>query len=385
MSLTGNGTAPIDAMCSKDGDLAGNIVMGVLGFGTFLSYVPAWYEVVSNRSSRGISVTSIFLLNFTNYATTLGVLLQNWVSLVCCDNGEFDTGECLAGINPIFLVGANVAGCIPLYILTLFFFDEDGDEDSSPKAAASNSSTGLKKQDSRRASDDDACSDVSATSSTFPQQLLDVPENRLARFTSKRQALGSFAVFVVIVGITSIVSAVLIAHTGYDSNYTQRYADASNIAAAIAMVLTWMPQILHTYRLKDVGSLSIITLAIQAPGAAGVCISLILDGQELSSIASNAVASVCLFFLVAQCIKYKYCSKTAPASPQADDPTLALDPELGRSYGSCEEAETDVNNGPLAEDSPPALPGAKLSTITSPPVNPCSPLNRLGRHCCPKH
>lgn len=115
-------------------------------------------------------------------------------------------------------------------------------------------------------------------------------------------AAAAAVVHVSTVAATGAVAALLL-HRGSDSTAVGRYADATNLAAGVLQVLSWMPQIVYTYRLKDVGSLS-LTLSVQAPGSGGAVVAMIASGQRWSSVAQYAAAFVCIAVLFVECVYY---------------------------------------------------------------------------------
>ena len=303
--------------CDNDSNLAGGIIMALLGVGTWISYLPTVYEIIALNSSKGISVGTMFLLNLTNYCNTLGLLLQNWKEVQCCNHGYDNAGDCMLGLNPVFLMGANILGCLPLYITTLWYWTPPGQEPEKKSI--------LRDDDASEAS---SISDVSYVS----QNLLDTPE-----FAGVKTTFGawmSLALFFFVAATLAGVSAILLIEYDEDSNNVQRYADGCNLFSAIFMGLTWLPQLIHTYRIKHKGSLSVVTLLLQAPGAAIVCVSLITDGQSLTSIASNCVAFLCLSALFFMAVKYTYFKKDTGGNVHIVSPELDSDEEhLGKGEG----------------------------------------------------
>ena len=61
--------------------------------------------------------------------------------------------------------------------------------------------------------------------------------------------------------------AAFIAYFGPRSDAVKRFADVTGFINATANVVAYAPQLYSTYKLKHVGSVSILTYMIQAPGA----------------------------------------------------------------------------------------------------------------------
>eukprot|EP01059_Diplonema_ambulator_P004648 TRINITY_DN1435_c4_g1_i1.p1 TRINITY_DN1435_c4_g1~~TRINITY_DN1435_c4_g1_i1.p1 ORF type:complete len:331 (+),score=77.73 TRINITY_DN1435_c4_g1_i1:52-993(+) len=288
MSLMNHlGDVKITSACEdpETGGAANEIIMAVLGLGTFLSYVPMIISVAQEKSSKGISLTSMLLVCVTNFASTVGVGLQNWQSVICCTQSKWSTVQCLEGLNPIFLIAANIIGCIPIYVLCVVYLYLPGSD------APENESQGSRS---------------SFHSSLVPQNLLEDKTDIL--YTQERANL-SLVLYTIWMLIVIAICPLLLATEGTHSDAIKYYADAMNILAGITIAVSWIPQIYVTYKAKDVGNLSIATILVQAPGAALVCISMMIAGQAITSILQNAVATVCLAVLLVLCIKYEYVDK----------------------------------------------------------------------------
>eukprot|EP01064_Diplonema_japonicum_P036247 TRINITY_DN8089_c3_g1_i1.p1 TRINITY_DN8089_c3_g1~~TRINITY_DN8089_c3_g1_i1.p1 ORF type:complete len:329 (+),score=56.35 TRINITY_DN8089_c3_g1_i1:50-988(+) len=279
------GDKTITSACEDpvQGGTANEVIMGVLGVATFITYVPMVWSVYEAKSSKGISLTSMLLVCVTNFASTVGVGLQNWQSVICCGQSKWSTVQCLEGLNPILLIGANVIGCVPVYVLCVIYF-------------YSGESVDVESQESRS----------TFKSSLAPQNLLEDTTDVL--YTQKR-ANWSLFLYTVWEVVVIALCVILLATEGTHSDAVKWYADSLNVLAGIAMAFSWIPQIYVTYKAKDVGNLSIVTILTQAPGAAVVCISMMIAGQQITAILQNAIAALCLSVLLVLCIKYKYFDK----------------------------------------------------------------------------
>lgn len=82
--------------------------------------------------------------------------------------------------------------------------------------------------------------------------------------SKRRDALvvGSLTLIaLVLVGVTSIALVATFPH------HTQNWANFLGTVAGLLTMIQYLPQIWYTYRLRDVKSLSIVTMLIQVPGA----------------------------------------------------------------------------------------------------------------------
>ena len=93
---------------------------------------------------------------------------------------------------------------------------------------------------------------------------------------------------------------------GFSSNIIIRYGQVLGTMSSIATVFQYLPQFIETFKIKDNGSLSLVTLAIQAPGGTINAIFMMVGNSEswttFLSTFSSAVQQWGLLFL---CIYYK--------------------------------------------------------------------------------
>ena len=293
MSIINNATlrTTITSKCENpDGDTANNIIMGVLAVMTFVTFIPMMWSLYRSKTSRGVSLLMMFLINITNYSNTIGVGLQNWQSMICCRQ-SWDTVTCMEGLNPFFLIAANIIGSIPVYYLLVYYFEE------SDISFERDLEHGSQK------------SDISAiTDSTYISQNL-ISRQDDSNPVTKQRAVCSLIAFHVYVIVTVGLSAIFLWKSGVHSNEVTYYADVMNIASGVTMAISWIPQIITTFRMKDIGSLSMLTILLQGPGSAVVCVTMLLNGQNFTSIAPFAACFVCLSILLVLCIKYEYIDK----------------------------------------------------------------------------
>eukprot|EP00756_Hemistasia_phaeocysticola_P006802 Hpha_TRINITY_DN13999_c0_g1::TRINITY_DN13999_c0_g1_i1::g.35829::m.35829 len=287
-------------------DDANDIIMGLLTLGTFLSFLPMWFTIGLARSSAGVSVTTMLLLNMTNWLSSVGVGLQNWQRVLCC--GQWSSEGCVRSLIPVCLVVANVFGVIPILFLTVIFFQREGEEAISPKAQ------------SRVSNKTDRGTAVSARSSrvstahslvTVPQQIGYVEADI---FKTKAQSWIAVAIQIVLMIVTVGISALLLHKYGVTSNAISKYAAVCNIAAGVTQAISWLPQIYMTFKTKEIGNLSIITVLIQAPGAAIVAISMVTSGQNLDAVTQYVVTFICMMVLLFECLYY-VAKRRPPGAP----------------------------------------------------------------------
>ena len=91
----------------------------------------------------------------------------------------------------------------------------------------------------------------------------------------------------------------------FSSNYNS-IADTLNVISAILSVCMWIPQIITTFKDKNEGSLSLISLGCHSSGCLLVIIFQILEKQAFSVILPYIIAFICESWLVLYCLYIKW-------------------------------------------------------------------------------
>jgi uncharacterized protein with PQ loop repeat len=233
------------------------ISLALLG-GTALSFVPQWVSIIQEKSSRGVSV-------FAQSFGTMGCFTQFYCAFLlvfrcglfgeisshdpvgaACAGSNFLSWNCQQLLLALYLTGSFVVGQVPILTLVGIYFQPE-----------------------------------------IPAEI--VKETRFLRmcmiFT------WTYLTLLIIVGL-----GMLLFNRNYDSFHY--LGEIITPFGALCMASTYIPQIITTWRLKRKGALSLLTLAIQVPGAGMVGISLIFDGQSwdvvLPSLASCSTGAILL-------------------------------------------------------------------------------------------
>eukprot|EP01063_Lacrimia_lanifica_P038302 TRINITY_DN8100_c0_g3_i1.p1 TRINITY_DN8100_c0_g3~~TRINITY_DN8100_c0_g3_i1.p1 ORF type:complete len:345 (+),score=69.88 TRINITY_DN8100_c0_g3_i1:56-1036(+) len=323
MAHSSHWEAALSAMAnSTDCDAPGsgaatNWVMGLVGLGTFLSFTPTWFTMIQTQSNTGISVTAMMILNLNNLTATLGLLFLNWRSLQCCRD-EWGFVDCLVGVNPILLIGAGLLGSFPLYALAVWYRD-----------CPEGNYTRLPNEDTSAAANEEGSPTMSFASKASQASIVSIHQEAKATSftpTSRASAIAGMVGFALFAVVDLVCGLLLVVYGGADSGSLNTFGRANNIAAAVFMSSCWFPQIYHTYHLKAAGNLSIVMLLIQAPGSAIVVISLLLDHQDFTTVASNAVSLVAQSVLLVMCISYERArAKSEAAAEDIRDDTAKIE------------------------------------------------------------
>ena len=188
---------------------ASSIVIGTfIIFAIVLTYLPQYLKIIKNKSTKGISYNYLLLGNISNFTNFFGSLLLNYQIIDCCS--KTSAGHCINILLPIYQMFFPWLCIFVLYIIFLVHY------------------TG----------------------------------------NDYRKAYIAFSFFILIwVFLIGIIGLILIIHYESMKNHVTAFGNTLNIISTITCVLTFLPQLIKTYRLKTAGSLSLISLAFQAPGS----------------------------------------------------------------------------------------------------------------------
>jgi uncharacterized protein with PQ loop repeat len=223
----------LDASCAAaqgPGSTFATVLAVVLFLGTTLSFVPQWIEIIRNRSSRGVSPFAQWLGGvglFGQCCCALLVALHCGIFARCVSERWWPCTKDL--LSTLLLVGSAV-GQIPIPLLIVSFFQVEREETARGERRAMLITTAV-------------CSTLLVTTAAWAGVLLSQPGG------------------------------------SHRADQISLFIDVLSPTAAVAMALTYLPQIVTTFRIKGPGSLSLVTLGIQVPGSGAVCVSLFLDGE----------------------------------------------------------------------------------------------------------
>ncbi len=188
------------------------IVIGILiSLGIIITYLPQYYKMRRNQSVYGISMWMLFLGNVANYTNFIGALLSEWKYIHCCS--QVSSKSCNTVLSPLIQMAIPWL-CISIYYCLYIYYQR-----------------------------------LNLDYQTSVELLI---------FKSY------FGIVVLIIG--TIIGIILSFLDPFDSGIAIA-GDVFNIISAICCVIQWAPQIKTTYQLKNIGTISLISLGLQAPGS----------------------------------------------------------------------------------------------------------------------
>jgi uncharacterized protein with PQ loop repeat len=188
---------------------AANLTFGILIIlGTIISFLPQYYKIIKNRSVTGISHWTQGLNNMSAFCAFFGSFMLDYYLFKCCKHGH--CGNIL--LPMIQLLFSWVCPLIN-YVIYIRYFKSNN-----------------------------------------------------TKYSYKVYGFFSFYIVIFLVCAT-LTSVVLVARWSSWEKHAILFGRLLNITSVCITAFVWLPQIIDIYRNKKVGSLSLISLAIQSPGS----------------------------------------------------------------------------------------------------------------------
>ncbi|KAK2738023.1 hypothetical protein FQN57_007289 [Myotisia sp. PD_48] len=281
-------------------------------FGILFSYLPQLIRIISRRSSFGISPYFVLLgvtSGVSSFANIL-VLPKSARDIACCH--EISGVACFAGLLGIFQVGVQTSCFAAVLVLFVAYFPRDS-----------------------------------------PGIPLALPETSSRKKShSFRTAIAVAVICVVYTIFVATLASVVILE--YPSS-RQLWANILGIMSTILSSIQYFPQIYTTFRLRSVGSLSIVTMLIQTPGsliwAASLAGRLGIEGWSTWGV--FVVTAMLQGTLLIMCIYFEHIN---PQKSPKLRPVKPIDHSRSNTYGTMDSDRTlqdddDSEDRPLLQDS----------------------------------
>ncbi|ODQ63551.1 PQ loop repeat protein [Nadsonia fulvescens var. elongata DSM 6958] len=222
-----------------------------LALGIFISYLPQHIRIVRRKTSEGISPLFILLGVLSGTSAFFNVLLLSRSVIGCCSSISF--GNCLAATLGVTQVGVQAVMMGMILILCVIF--------------------------TRNQEDANGYHHIQIVSYVCATHLV----------------------------LTSLVSMAII---HYMPQYINSWATILGVSAAILTSFQFFPQIITTYKLKHVGSLSMPMMFMQTPGGFAWAASLAArEGTNWSSWITYFTAAFMQGILLVMAVYFEYKNK----------------------------------------------------------------------------
>ncbi|KAF9463196.1 hypothetical protein BDZ94DRAFT_1289848 [Collybia nuda] len=248
--------------------------------GLIISYAPQHLRIINKGSSEGFSPWFLLLGSTSSAAGFLNMVTMQWRIVRCCPILSF--GSCLEMTAGIVQVGLQWFLFTVVFVLYMFYYPvhlkyAEIDVDTHDTRPPIHVKTPIKTDEWRLSI---TLSWVAATHMLFI----------------------SFTTFFVLLTITSSPSPDIPLPPRISN-----WATFLGVSSAVLAAIQYAPQLIHTYRAKLVGALSIPMMCIQSPGAVFMVVSIALrPGTNWTSWITFAVSGLMQGSLLIMCIIWTY-------------------------------------------------------------------------------
>ncbi|KAI8817966.1 uncharacterized protein EV422DRAFT_539466 [Fimicolochytrium jonesii] len=309
--------------CPVSHDAARLAIGTFITVGMVVSYLPQFIKIFRKKSSEGLSLYFFFLGSLGMVATVANMALLQYPSIVCCRKSPQWTPllcfENTLGFTQVAVQTACFMTCVILFYVY------------------------------------------------YPAHLKHHPDSTEPTLAYTRAKWIRRIIIAYTVTITATVVILLTRTTDAQGNSEPaRYvAGVMGVGAAFTSVFQFMPQILHTWDLQAVGSLSIPMMLMQCPGSFLVTYSLyIAPGANwtswlpyfMSGSLQGVLLALCIFFTLRE-------GKHSPTRRESDGSRLG-DAEEPAQENDGDDGRGDGEDSALGEEAP--LLGQKAGSAATP-------------------
>jgi len=251
--------------CIPDTDPSDIILGYLLFFGTTFSFFPQFYTIIVEGTSRGISDWNNFIFAFQAGTSLISGIILDYKLFICCVKWDFWT--CSNTTLDVLQIFAIFACNTAVYALVVAYYE--------------------------------------------PEEIGSLPLDQVQAEKTKEKFWVVFRFYLSNVALLAlIIFAVLCVvdeNIGPESFISTFYGSASGIASAIFQVIANFPQIIKTYRTKELGSFSLVTLLLQSPGSVLIAYFQYIVAKEKVGIwLSFLVGAILQIVLLIECLYYAF-------------------------------------------------------------------------------
>ncbi|XP_006455448.1 hypothetical protein AGABI2DRAFT_209911 [Agaricus bisporus var. bisporus H97] len=270
------------AGCNTSHDWLTNLITGIVITGLFISYAPQHYRIIASRSSEGLSPLFLLLGSTSSAAGMWNMITLQWSVARCCHVVSW--GRCVEMTAGVFQVSVQWFCFTLIFVLYMKFYPEHRKYVQLDLEASDDARTSLMRIK------------TPVKSSEWRTSLL------CAWVT-----LGHF----LFSGVTTLYLMLTAVPTPAPEvplpAPVQSWATFLGVTSAILAAIQYAPQLVHTYKHKVVGALSIPMMCMQSPGAVLMILGIALrPGTNWTSWFTFLVAGVMQATLLVMCIAWKF-------------------------------------------------------------------------------
>ncbi|KAG8908290.1 hypothetical protein FRB99_007824 [Tulasnella sp. 403] len=277
----------IPELCQFDHDTASLIIQTFLLIGIVISYLPQHIRIIAQGSSEGFSPWFLLLGSTSASSGLINVIALQWESMKCCKH--VDALLCYESLGGIEIVGLQWFVFTVILVLFLIYFPPH-----------------LKYVEYRATAHPGHpknCECEPCEAARAGPQINTTPEWKLAVVLAWVVAIHfSLCLFITVILLYSSPAA----PDGVPSERVFLWTTFLGLCSTSLAFIQYTPQLLHTYRTKLVGALSIPAMAIQSPGAALMVYTIaIKPGTNWTSWLVYAAAGMLQSTLLVMCLFWK--------------------------------------------------------------------------------
>eukprot|EP00158_Paraphelidium_tribonemae_P004675 Partr_v1_DN26905_c0_g1_i3_m7372 putative PQ loop repeat protein len=246
----------VPVTCTPPDDIGTLVVSSVLTVGTVVSYLPIHCKIIFRKSSDGISSIFLLLMVLSFVSLAQNVLIVQYGLFGCCRD-VFTPGKCvesLLGMLQIYIESTCVL--VLLFLVVLYFPAERRWQDA-------------------------------------------LSSERSHEFSVVLAVAGGTMLYII-----CTASVTLLLFNIYPS-HLEAWAIFLGLVSLVVSSLQYIPQIVKTYRAKEIGALSIPTMIMQSPGSFLIVYSLASrEGTNISTWITYFITGVLQLILLLLCVSY---------------------------------------------------------------------------------
>jgi uncharacterized protein with PQ loop repeat len=210
----------------------GQYILGwLLAAGGLICYAPQWIKIIQKRSHAGLDLTNFCMLAFVNTVISASLFCLNFDQFPCCTAGLH---QCAVAIQPIIQGAGQTLGTHLIVFLYFVYYDNEWQ--------------------------------------TTQEGQQGIQADQYFKQQKKK------AILMVLLDIAISIPLVVLATMHGQHLALRNYGTGLSLAAGLIVACHWQFQIAHTFRMKSIGSLSVVMLGITSVGSYVTCYSWSLHG-----------------------------------------------------------------------------------------------------------
>ena len=249
-----------DGTCESESIITYTIGV-LLCVGGILSYLPQYITLINSKKAKGISESSLFILNVGSFFLACNSLILNWWKFECYNHCNFFL--CTGNLLAFFQICIGWIIVFPLYIIYVYL-----------QYKYNRTNVELERGDS------------TSDPESFSKKDSEVKKCCKWNFSDNQRKIYEL-MYVILYAVFFIVVVILLTiekFTYGNVNVLIVVAYILGICSMICSAIVWVPQIIKLIRTKENDGLSLFMFLIQTPGSAIIIVfQAILNKQNVTT------------------------------------------------------------------------------------------------------